>query len=168
MPQSWLWSNILLSSQWTILVTAPLTDSIFILWPSLLLTWHLTKIAGQWWNGFEILFFPFSQECILTGKGIWGKYSEVGRAIIILQVPLLCPHVHLAHIQCPRASGSWEAHSLAGKMPKSGNILTQELEIEVKRNMMHSAFSWHAGDLISWPYIIDMEKKPYALEEAEM
>ena len=75
------------------------------------------------------------------GKASEGNIQRWVGAVIILQVPLLCPHVHLAHSQCPRASGSREAHSMAGKMPKSGNILTQELEIEVKRNMIHSTFS---------------------------
>ena len=105
--------------------------------------------------------FLFLMKAFSLGKASEGNIQRWVGAVIILQVPLLCPHVHLAHIQCPRASGSWEAHSMAGKTPKSGNILTQELEIEVKRNMMHSTFSWHAGDLISWSYIIDMRKKNY-------
>lgn len=102
--------------------------------------------------------FPFLMKALSLGKASEGNIQRWVGPVIILPVPLLCPHVHLPHIQCSRASGSWEAHGLAEKMHKSGNILTQELEIEVKRNMMHSTFSWHARDLISGPYIIDMKK----------
>lgn len=40
----------------------------------------------------------------------------------------------------PRASGCEEAHILAGELPNPDSILTQELEIEVKRNTVRSAF----------------------------
>ena len=127
--------------------------------PDLAFDQNSRTVVGWFW-GFILFLFSWMHSH-------WERHlREIirgGRAVIILQVPLLCPHVHLAHIQCPRASDSWDAHSLAGRMPKSGNILTQELEIEVKRNMMHSAFSWHAGDLISWPYIIDRQKKKKAI-----
>ena len=159
MPQSSLWFNFLLPGQWTILVTAHLIDSTFILWLSLLLALAFDQnnsTVVEWFWGF--ILFLFLTKALSLGKVSEENIWRWAGPFIILQVPLLCPHEHLAHIQCPRASGSWEAHILAGKMPKSGNILTQDLEIEVKRNMVHLAFFWHAGGFISWPYIINMKK----------